>query len=252
MKFKEKLEKLTLGRRAEISEKAGLPASAISNYLSKNQIPRADKAVKIAQAVDVPVDWLFSDEKEWPAPPKPTSIQDADDGMLMREVCRRYRREAIRIRALIQRATNIDWREVAAYLLDYRPDVNFESGPFGGQIEIAHQLFSAQSGLRRYDPSIAAGAFWAELPGGDLPRGEFEIESLEKSLLKLFEEKGCGAIALYLFTSRGWQMHDRQHEIEMEAKRKLREAFASIEPRMNAPAAPKSSQKKSPRRKRPS
>lgn len=42
--------------------------SAIGDAAKKGQMPKADKAVKIAKALEVPCDWLFNDERDWPPP----------------------------------------------------------------------------------------------------------------------------------------------------------------------------------------
>lgn len=67
MTFHEKLAKLTEDRRkTRLSLRAGLPANAISNYLSRRQMPSADIALRISQVLDVDVAWLVDDTQTWP------------------------------------------------------------------------------------------------------------------------------------------------------------------------------------------
>jgi len=71
MKFTEKLEKLTESEnRSRICRRAGLPASAISNYITNGQMPGLEPALKIAAALDVPLDWLADDSRGFPVPAK--------------------------------------------------------------------------------------------------------------------------------------------------------------------------------------
>src|SRR3954471_10095372 len=104
--FFEKLKR----RAAEINKSkagiaAGLKANTISSYLAKRSVPRADIAFKIARALDVPLDWLLDDAQGWPPPPvnKPTLAVTSDDD-LMAEVRRRYRFQAVRLYAAMERA----------------------------------------------------------------------------------------------------------------------------------------------------
>jgi transcriptional regulator with XRE-family HTH domain len=67
MTFTEKLRRLTDDRvKQKISLRAGLPSTAISNYLSKGTIPNATTAVQIARALEVDPGWLIDDSKGWP------------------------------------------------------------------------------------------------------------------------------------------------------------------------------------------
>lgn len=67
MTFTEKLARLTEDRtRARVSRRAGLPPNAISDYVNKGYIPRADTAFRIARALSVSVEWLLDDVQSWP------------------------------------------------------------------------------------------------------------------------------------------------------------------------------------------
>lgn len=49
----------------------GLHVSALKDAANKGQLPKADKAVKIARALGVSCEWLFDDSIEWPPPRSP-------------------------------------------------------------------------------------------------------------------------------------------------------------------------------------
>lgn len=94
MKLAEKLGKLTQERnKAELSRTAGLPATAISDYVSKGYIPKADTALKLARALEVPVEWLIDDEADFPVPEPaaaPKTIRDFHDLELIADLGRRF------------------------------------------------------------------------------------------------------------------------------------------------------------------
>jgi hypothetical protein len=116
MRFREKLHRLVSGRnKAELSRAAKLPETAISGYLAKGSIPRADIAVRLARdALDVPVEWLVDDEQNWPPPDmaEERPLTDVPLSELMMEVVRRYRLEAAELKRAIQEAERVDWEDV--------------------------------------------------------------------------------------------------------------------------------------------
>jgi transcriptional regulator with XRE-family HTH domain len=67
MTFHEKLERLTEDRKKTVvSRRAGLPDSAVSNYITKLQEPPITIAVRLARVLQVELEWLVDDEREWP------------------------------------------------------------------------------------------------------------------------------------------------------------------------------------------
>lgn len=112
VKFSEKLAKLTEERdKRKLSLEAGLPPTAVSNYISKANIPRSDTALKLARILNVPVEWFIDDSDDrWPAPsPQKTALGVIPDLELMGEVCRRYWLALKRWEATIVAAEHMDW-----------------------------------------------------------------------------------------------------------------------------------------------
>jgi transcriptional regulator with XRE-family HTH domain len=68
MTFHQKLEQLSSDRnKAEISRRAGLSISGLSNYLAQpKRIPRADIAFRLACALNVELEWLLDSKQGWP------------------------------------------------------------------------------------------------------------------------------------------------------------------------------------------
>ncbi len=74
MTWQQKIRRLLGGKNASaLAESVGLPRTSIRNAVNTGQVPRVDKAIKIARALGVPADWLFDDARPWP-PPSGSSI----------------------------------------------------------------------------------------------------------------------------------------------------------------------------------
>lgn len=156
MTFTTKLEKLTADRdKRQTSVAAGLPATAISNAIAKGHTPRSDTALRLARAMDVPVEWLIDDEQDWP-PPKQQSIASLSTEELTHELGRRMQSVGIEMLILIHRAWQVDWVSLAKVLL--AADVN---APLPAKvqklIEIPGQLNSLERHFRHYDPEFTVG-----------------------------------------------------------------------------------------------
>lgn len=101
MDYQEKIRRLLDSRsKTSLSKSAGLPASTLDSILNKNQEPRAQKAVKIAQALDVSADWLFDNSKDWPPPDAGDTIATASDDELLRIVTARFEGAVRRVASL--------------------------------------------------------------------------------------------------------------------------------------------------------
>ncbi len=67
--FCEKIRRLMHGRsRAQLCRDAGLPESMLDSLINKKQRPGVTRAIMLARALEVPVDWLFDDSQPWPPP----------------------------------------------------------------------------------------------------------------------------------------------------------------------------------------
>ena len=103
--------------KAQAAISVGLAPTTISNYLATGSIPRADIALKIAQALGVPLDWLVDPSRDYPAPEVKESgsfLSDLPDSALMLEVARRYRMAILDFLDEVKRAAVIDWSKAAA------------------------------------------------------------------------------------------------------------------------------------------
>lgn len=89
MKWQEKIRRLLRGKNAsELARSVGLHVSAIGDAAKKGQMPKADKAVRIARALGIPCDWLFDDSLDWPPPAKAAAAL-LSDMELVEELARR-------------------------------------------------------------------------------------------------------------------------------------------------------------------
>lgn len=102
MHWREKLRMLLRSANAaELSRRAGLNPSAISGAASKGNMPKADKAIKIAKSLNVSVEWLFDDDAPWP--PSAVSTPALGDTALVDELIERRQQVAQDIRRIAER-----------------------------------------------------------------------------------------------------------------------------------------------------
>jgi hypothetical protein len=123
MQFLEKLERLTAkANMAKKSRDAGLPATAISNYLTKRQLPRADTGLSLARSLNVGFEWLFDDAREWPPPAAPLSgTQSLSDSDLIEEVSRRRAGTLKRLLEEVERFEAVDWSAIRKQINGIKP-----------------------------------------------------------------------------------------------------------------------------------
>ena len=70
MTFAEQLQRLTEDRiKSKLSLRAGLPATAINDYIAKGHLPNAVKALRLARALGVSLEWLVDNDQSWPPVP---------------------------------------------------------------------------------------------------------------------------------------------------------------------------------------
>lgn len=175
--FAEKLKRLTEeGGKSKLATKAGLPPTAISDYINKGNVPRSDKALQIAKALGVSLDWLVDDSQEWPPPaPTPHALDRVPDGALMMEVLKRYRLAVLDSLASLEAALAVDWTAAAKEAVAYK----------GG--DMPNRLRAAATALRdvevkigralqTYDVEFQAALHHNALPGGDRPFSELHMK----------------------------------------------------------------------------
>jgi len=100
MDWIEKMEKLLNGRSYAVIERAaGWPDNTLSNAVRGEQMPGADKAIRLARALGVPAEWLFDDDQGCPPPTRPAGelldAQQLAQDPAMREALVRLLREAV-------------------------------------------------------------------------------------------------------------------------------------------------------------
>lgn len=86
------MRQLAEGRNlSEIARREGLYNAAISDAMNKGQLPKADKAIRIARALGVSAEWLWDDARSWPPPSSGQPEAPAPDGILFIDVLSRAR-----------------------------------------------------------------------------------------------------------------------------------------------------------------
>jgi transcriptional regulator with XRE-family HTH domain len=144
MTFQEKLKRL-IGTedQATVAKRAGISATAISNYLRRDDsMPRSKSALGLARAFGCSLEWLVDDNKTWEE--KDTgSAANISDAELSRELAERYLATASALKDDLYRAASIDWTPIARALA---------SLPINAQIpaEIAPQFNLFFSIMRRH------------------------------------------------------------------------------------------------------
>jgi hypothetical protein len=193
VRFREKLRKRVAElklNKTRASRDAGLPPSTISSYLAKpDSLPRLDIALRIARAIDVPLEWLADDEQDWPPPASSKrSLPDVPQVELTREVVRRYRLQALQIREQLERAEQQNWAQSAADLAGI---------PLGDEapleLERALRLESTSRAsiemlLDYFEPSRAGRfLFPTDLPGPEVPWRDLTPAALSERAERLRE-----------------------------------------------------------------
>lgn len=161
MDVTEKLIKLTADRgKAQVAKAAGLPKSAISNYIAKRQMPRGDNALAIARALDVPLDWLVDNTRDWP-PPKAELDSPAmlSDETIIGEFHRRLVYAALDMRAALEAAENRDWRGAAIRLAELAKDEKVPA-EIASLLSVEDALEGRRSQLNRFDMEREGEEFW--------------------------------------------------------------------------------------------
>jgi len=214
MDFWEKLDRLAKEKgKAKVSFQAGLPSTAISNYLSKRQIPRADAAVKIGGILGVPVEWLMDDKADWPPPdpsPKPSPAQFTDRELML-EVAKRHRLAVGRVLDALDAAEKINWEETRA-----NPD------RWRDLIPVVFPLHYWQGLINLYSAESAASANHSLMPGSR-PPSDFKILTILERINKVMGSPDFQTVAANV-------LNRIPEEAEAQIEKELEWAGAVVRP----------------------
>jgi transcriptional regulator with XRE-family HTH domain len=188
--------------KAKASKEAGLPANALSSYIAKKSIPRADIALKIARALDVPLDWLLDDRQGWP-PPKgqkslENSLADVPFGPLIRELARRYRLDALDVMRQIEESKKIDWEKALAEARALTPGEKI-SASLAKHLKLAELVSSGVlSTVTRYNIHVAAEFLHEQLPGAELPPHKLSFANAVREFYELGKRGGFDQLIVWM------------------------------------------------------
>lgn len=123
MTISEKITQLIDGRlKSAVAESAGISPSVLSKYINRGSIPPANIALKLAAALDVPLDWLVDDTRGFP-PPKADhtaiSAESLDHADLMDELAKRYLRTRLRLERDSEQFLDLDLAPIARAHLQF-------------------------------------------------------------------------------------------------------------------------------------
>jgi len=177
VRITEKLRRLTEDKnKAEVARKAGLKATMISDYISKEYVPRADIALKMARALQVPLEWLVDDAQDWP-PPKPKeqpSVRDIADSELLREVATRERHAILEFYEAAEGAESIDWKRATEELESLQA-----ADPLPDRVQQAIMaLLSVQAKFSRVTMDFSVH-FFSTLNHESLPGSDRSIDDMQ-------------------------------------------------------------------------
>lgn len=120
MDMASKIAKLTEDdNKSSVARAAGLPANAINDLINKGNVPKVDKALRLARALDVPLDWLVDDEADFPVPDSPGKrIEDHSTDDLRLELIRRAHLLYMDCLRIVGQLTSVNWSDLARRAYD--------------------------------------------------------------------------------------------------------------------------------------
>lgn len=197
-----KLRRLTENaNRAETARLAGLKPAVFNNYIYRGSQPLPAASVKLARALNVPLEWLLDDEQDWPPPPRGGAAALSTEE-LAAELGQRMRGTATMLFENICRAQKIDWIKVASELL--KADFSKLNTPAGTPLpkwlmdaaDIPGQCNYLLSQLRHYNPHAEVGeSAPPEVLKVVLPTFEVTLIDLLTQARHLYELPGFGITA---------------------------------------------------------
>lgn len=118
-------------------------------------MPRADIALKIARALQVPLEWLVDDEQDWPPPPSTTAAALSNE-QLAAELGNRLLGVGRALLAKILRAEETNWFVVAKELLPI-PVAEKLPRKLDQLARLPSQIQALVAELDQYDPTAPVG-----------------------------------------------------------------------------------------------
>ncbi len=161
MKLSEKLSALLNGKdRAEVASKCGVTASSLNNYLYRNSEPASSTALKLARALNVPMEWLIDDEQNWPPPSdlpaSKTATLSPDD--LRLALGEHLRPAAVRLTSVMREAWEVDWMATAQAFVAAAQEGRQLTPDELAVAELPEKLQSLTDDLEAFDPTGKFGA----------------------------------------------------------------------------------------------
>jgi len=197
--FTVKLTSLLEDRTAkEVAESAGLTAKALYDIIGKGATPRAETCLALAQALDVPVEYLIND-KYGPDDAPNSPYHDIPDDVIQLESARRFRLKLLRITEALDLAEASDLMQFAALLFEAGLD-DWPVDLGDPRYELAVTACDFTPTLKsEHDPDSIAWKRHTELPGADRDRDELLAAEVDARAERIHrEDAGAGWIRWYL------------------------------------------------------
>lgn len=186
--FREKLDRL-IGEqsRASVGRDAGVAASVLTTYINRGSEPSAANALKLARSLKVDLAWLVDDDADWPAPPPAQEfVALVKSDVLMAEVARRYRREALAYLERLERLRDVGVPELRRQLEAWENGEVERLPPM--VLEAVVLLVELGQIVTRWSVDEYAAGRHTDLPGGDRASEELQMDALLKSREAVFED----------------------------------------------------------------
>lgn len=238
-----KLIELRGMRKSELASKSAISRSVLSKYLNRRSIPPATIAIRVARALDVSLDWLADDARDWPPPsidaPRPDQLSHEE---LMREVGRRYWNDLSFAWSELRSLRAIDWVAECRAALDVPFD---EQMPAEQRRRLLWPMMAEHALVQlehRYDPIDAAERFGGYVLPDDPDGDDLDVQRLVGEFKSWRDENAASRVADNIAHLRsGVNINDLGSIAEA---RKAREKIKSQLAELSAPTKLKAAKKR--------
>jgi transcriptional regulator with XRE-family HTH domain len=191
--------------RAALAKTAKIGPSVLNNYVKERQSsPMAENALRLSRAMQVPLDWLVDNSRDWPPPAQgsqgsiESQLINVPLSSLLHELARRYRLDTLDVLPDLVEAQETDWSKVFAEAKDLA-----EGEPIPQSLARELQLLGKISSgvlavLVRYDVHIAADFRHHELPGADRPPETLSYVATISAFSDLFQNSAFASVFSWL------------------------------------------------------